>query len=150
MTVEAPQPEDLMRGLRRVHRGVLATLAVCAVVIVSQADPTDDGGLGAADRRFTVAALALGLGSIVARSQASAPSTSLRLRVPLAIGALLLAGAIGGAGVGLAVVHDEREAALLYVVGGVILALRASPSFVPKISPGSASRTGRARAATSP
>ncbi len=139
MTAEAPRPDDLTHGLRRIHRGVLATLAVCAIVIVSQTDPADDGGLGEADRRFTVAALALGLGSIVARSQASAPSTSLRLRVPLAIGALLLAGAIGGAGVGLAIVHDEREAALLYVMGGVILALRASPTFLPKISPGSPS-----------
>lgn len=137
MTPEAPRPEDLMQGLRRVHRGVLATLAVCALVIVAQADPADDGGLGDADRRFTLTALALGVGSILARRQAAAPGTSLRLRVPLAIGALLLAGAIGGVGVALAMSQDEREASLLYVMGATILALRASPTFLPKLAPGS-------------
>lgn len=135
MTAEAPRPEDLMQGLRRVHRGVLLTLALCAVVIVAQADPADDGGIGEADRRFTFAALALGVGSIVARRQAGAPSTSLRLRVPLAIGALLLAGSIGGVGVALAMVRDEREASLLYVMGAAILALRASPTFLPRAAP---------------
>ena len=135
MTAEAPQPEDLMQGLRRVHRGVLLTLAVCAAVIVSVADPVDDVGPTEIDRRFTLAALALGVGSIVARRQAGAPSTPLRQRVPLAIGALLLTAAIGGAGVALALIHDEREAALLFVMGAVILALRASPSFLPKAAP---------------
>jgi hypothetical protein len=138
VSAEAPLPKDLLQGLRRVHRGVLATLAVCAVVIVAQADPADDGGLGEADRRFTVAALALGIGSIVARRQSAAPATSLRMRIPLAIAALLLAGAIGGVGVALAVVQDEREASLLYVMGAVILALRASPTFLPRLAPGSA------------
>ena len=33
---------------------------------------------------------------------------------------------------------DEREASLLYVMGGAILALRASPTFLPKAAPGSA------------
>lgn len=135
MTPDSPRPEDLLQGLRRVHRGVLATLAVCALVIVSQADPAGDGGLGAADRRYTVAALALGVGSIVARRQAAAPSTAPRLRVPLAVVALLLAGAIGGVGVALALLQDEREASLLYVLGGVILALRASPTFLPRLAP---------------
>jgi hypothetical protein len=138
VTTDGPRPEDLMLGLRRIHRGVLATLAVCALVIVSQADPTDDGGLGDSDRRYTLAALALGIGSIVARRQAAAPATALRLRVPLAIGALLLAGSIGGVGVALALGHDEREASLLYLMGAAILALRASPTFLPKLAPGSA------------
>ena len=139
MTSDTPLPQDPMQGLRRVHRGVLATLAVCGLVIVSQADPAGDGGLGEADRRYTVAALALGVGSIVARRQASAPATALAARVPLAITALLLAGAIGFVGVALALQHDEREASLLYVLGGVILALRASPTFLPKTAAGSPS-----------
>lgn len=136
MTSDAPRPEDLLQGLRRVHRGVLATLAVCALVIVAEANPADDVGLGGADRRFTVAALALGVGSIVARRQAAAPRTDPRLRLPLAIGALCLAGGIGLLGVALAVLQDEREAPLLYVLGGVILALRASPSLLPRVASG--------------
>jgi hypothetical protein len=135
VTSDAPRPEDLLAGLRRVHRGVLAILVLCGVVIVAQADPADDDGLGGADRRFTLAALGLGVGSIVARRQSAAPATTARLRVPLAIGALLLAGAIGGVGVALALLQDEREAALLYVMGGALLALRASPTFLPGIAP---------------
>ena len=135
MTPDSPRSEDLLQGLRRVHRGALAILAVCAVVIVSQADPMDDGGLGEADRRFTLAALTLGIGSIVARRQSAAPSTAPRMRVPLAIGALLLTSAIGGVGVALAVRQDEREASLLFVMGGLILALRASPTFLRSVLP---------------
>jgi len=135
VTPEAPRPEDLQQGLRRIHRGVLASLAVCALVIVSQANPADDGGLGEADRRFTLVALGLGVGSVVARRQAGAPGTALRTRVPLAIAALVLAAAIGGVGVALAVLQDEREASLLYVMGAAILALRASPTFLPRLAP---------------
>ena len=133
MTPDSPRSEDLLQGLRRVHRGALAILAVCAVVIVTQADPADDDGLGEVDRRFTIAALSLGLGSIVARRQAVAPTTAPRMRVPLTIGALLLTSAIGCLGVLLAIQQDQREAALLFVMGGLILALRASPTFLRSV-----------------
>ena len=113
-----------MQALRRVHRGVLATIVVCALVIATSADPADDTGLGGADRRFTLAALALGIGSILARRQAEAIALSPRLRLLLALAGMLLAGAIGILGVVLAVTQDEREAALLYALGAAILALR--------------------------
>ena len=122
---DPPGLDDLLRSLRRVHRGVLATLAVCALVVVSVADPADDGGLQASDPRFTAAALALGVGSVVARRQAAAPRSDGPARVVFALLGMLLAGAIGLLAVALAWLQDEREAALLYVLGAVILALRA-------------------------
>ena len=124
MTETASRTLELTQALRRVHRGVLGTIAVCALVIATAADPADDAGLGGADRRFTLAALALGIGSILARRQAEAIELSPRLRLLLALAGMLLAGAIGILGVVLAVTQDEREAALLYALGAAILALR--------------------------
>ena len=124
MTETIPRTQQLTQALRRVHRGVLVTIAVCALVIGTAADPADDAGLGGADRRFTLAALALGIGSILARRQAEAIKLSPRLRVPLALAGMLLAGAIGIVGVVLALTQDEREAALFYALGAAILALR--------------------------
>ena len=124
MTETIPRAQELTQALRRVHRGVLATIVVCALVIATAADPADDAGLGGADRRFTLAALALGIGSILARRQAEAIELSPRLRLLLALAGMLLAGAIGILGVVLAVTQDEREAALLYALGAAILALR--------------------------
>lgn len=123
--------QELTQALRRVHRSVLATIAVCALVIATAADPADDAGLGGADRGFTLAALVLGIGSILARRQAEAPALSPRLRVPLALAGMLLAGAIGIVGVVLALTQDEREAALLYALGAAILALRRPLSATP-------------------
>jgi hypothetical protein len=110
---------------------VLATIVVCALVIATTADPADDAGLGGADRRFTLAALALGIGSILARRQAEAIGPSPRLRLLLALAGMLLAGAIGILGVVLAVTQDEREAALLYALGAAILALRRPVPAIP-------------------
>ena len=113
--------------LRRLHLGVLAALAASALVVIQVADPADDTGVGAADRRFTLAALGLGLTSVVLRRQAALPSLTPTLRAPFAAAALLAAGAIGAVGVALAWQQDEREASLLYVLGGAILALRPPP-----------------------
>ena len=121
---DPPSLDDLLRALRRVHRGVLATLFVCALVVVGVADPADDGGLQATDPRFTLTALALGVGSIVARGKAAAPRTGGMQKVVFAMVGMLLAGSIGLVAVALAGIRDEREAALLYVLGGAILALR--------------------------
>ena len=100
---------------------MLGTLAVCALVIAFAADA---GDLGNTDRRFTLGALALGMGSILARRQAIA-STDRGLRVWLAGASLLLAEAVGLLGLGLAFMQDQRDAGLLYVLGGALLALRA-------------------------
>jgi len=124
VTETTSRAQELTQALRRVHLSVLATIVVCAIVIASAADPADDAGIGGADRRFTLAALALGIGSILARRQAEAIGLSPRLRVLLALAGMLLAGAIAIAGVVLALTQDEREAALLYALGAAILALR--------------------------
>jgi hypothetical protein len=123
--------QELTQALRRVHRSVLGTIVVCAIVIASAADPADDAGLGGADRRFTLAALALGIASILARRQAEAVGLSPRLRLWLAVAGMLLAGAIAVVGVALAVTQDEREAALLYALAAAILALRRPAPVMP-------------------
>jgi hypothetical protein len=109
------------KTLRRVQQSVLGTLAVCALVIAFAADA---GDLGNTDRRFTLGALALGMGSILARRQALV-STERGLRVWLAGASLLLAEAVGLLGLALALMQNERDAGLLYVLGGALLALRA-------------------------
>jgi hypothetical protein len=124
VTETIPRAQELTRALRRVHRSVLATIVVCALVIAAAADPADDAGLGGADPRFTLAALALGIGSILARRQAEAIGVGPRLRLLLTLAGMLLAGAIALVGVVLAVTQDEREAPLLYALGAAILALR--------------------------
>lgn len=110
-----------LRTLRWVQQSVLATLAICAVGISVAAE---SGDLGHTDRRFTVAALALGMTSILARRQALL-SRDPGVRLWLAAGSLLLAEAVGLLGTALAFMQGEREAGLLYVLGGALLALRA-------------------------
>jgi hypothetical protein len=116
-----PAPEALAASLRRVHRGVLATLAVCAVVIAASAQ----SGAGAPPRAFPIAAVALALGAIFAR-QAAATATP-RRRVHLTLASLLLSGCIGLVGVALALQGGARGVALAYVLGAAILCLRPSP-----------------------
>ena len=135
MTDPESAAQEVLRSLRRVHRGTLALLAVCAVVIFASASPNGDMGLGGTDVRFTASALGLGIASIVMRGQAASPKRSFRARLAFAISSILLAGAIGIVGVALAMLRDEREAALLYAVGGVILALRGPPAPAPSGPP---------------
>ena len=108
---------------RRVHRGVLAALAGFALVIWATGAPD---GSGEVDRGFGITALALAAASIVARR--AAPATRLRPAhlVPL-LASPLFAGGVGLVGVVLAVGGGPRQVALLYVLGGAILALRPPP-----------------------
>jgi hypothetical protein len=108
---------------RRIHRGVLAALAGFALVVWVTGAPD---GSGEVDRGFGIAALALAAASIIARR--AAPATRLRpgYLVPLLASPLLAAG-VGLVGVVLAVGGGPRQVALLYVLGGAILALRPPP-----------------------
>ncbi len=108
---------------RLVHRGVLAALAGFALVIWATGAPD---GSGEVDRGFGIAALTLAAASIVARRVA--PATQLRPGhlVPQ-LASPLLAGGVGLVGVVLAVGGGPRGVALLYVLGGAILALRPPP-----------------------
>jgi hypothetical protein len=108
-------------ALGRIRLGVLGVLAASALIVA-----LGEGGAeaGPTDRRFTLAALTLGMASILARHQAGLSSDP-HLRAALAGLGLLLAGSIGLLGLWLAVSHGERDAGLLYALGGAILALRA-------------------------
>lgn len=131
MTDPESAAQEVLRSLRRVHRGTLALLAVCAVIVFASANPNSDLGLGGTDIRFTASALGLGIASIVMRGLAASSKRGFRARLAFAITSILLAGAIGLVGVALSVLHDEREAALLYATGGFILALRGPPAPAP-------------------
>jgi hypothetical protein len=111
-------PWQLDTALRSVRRGVLITLAVCAAVIAV-------AGSGAGTpppRAFPIVAIALGLGSVLAR-QASVTAAG-RNRVYLALAGLLLAGAVGLLGVALVLQGGPRGIGLAYVLGGALLCLR--------------------------
>ena len=108
---------------RRVHRGVLAALAGFALVIWATGAPD---GSGEVDRGFGIAALALATASIIARR--ATPARRLRPGpLVLLLASPLLAGGVGLIGVVLAVGGGPRQVALLYVLGGAILALRPPP-----------------------
>jgi len=116
--------EELQGGLRQIQRGVLATLALAFAGI---ALGTESGDLDALDRSYTMIALLLGIGSILARTWATNPRVAPVARVRLAIASLLIAASIGLLGVALAVRENEREAGLLFTLAGAILALRVPP-----------------------
>ena len=116
MNLDATGTDALNRGLRRVQWSVLATLGVCALVALTQAGETD----ALTDRRFTAAALVLAAGSILTRRR----TEKLRVHLALALTSLLLAGGVGLLGVGVALAGGDRQTALLYTLGGALLAAR--------------------------
>ena len=105
--------------MRRVQRGVLITFAVCAAVIAATA-PSGPGT--PPTRGFPIAAIGLGLGSVLSRHASTAAPA--RARVYLALASLLLAAGVGLVGVALALQGGARGTALAYALGGAILCLR--------------------------
>jgi hypothetical protein len=118
-------------ALGRVRIGVLAVLAASALAIALGEERVD---AGQTDRRFTLAALTLGMASILARRQAGL-SADPRLHDWLGVLGLLLAGSIGLLGLWLAVSRGERDTGLLYALGGAILALRSPAPAAPRPPP---------------
>ena len=113
----------LNSALRRVHRSVLASLVVCALVVWTAGNPDASG---AADPRFSWIAFGLAAASIlVRRALPSGPLGRRHLKQLLA--SLLLPGSVGGVGVVLAATGGPRGIGLLYVLGAAILALRPPP-----------------------
>ena len=127
MNQEPVRASDLATGLRNVRRGALALLAVCALVIATTAAagpaPTPPHG-------FPIAAIALGLGSVLARHAAVAARG--RARILFGLASPLLAAAIGLVGVVLALQDGPRTTALAYVLGGALLCLRPVPGPVSR------------------
>ncbi len=110
-------------ALRRVHRSVLATLVICALVVWTAGDPDASGPV---DPRFSWVAFGLAAASILVRRAAAPGQLGPRHRKQL-LASLLLAGSVGGVGVVLAAGGGPRSIGLLYVLGAAILAVRPPP-----------------------
>jgi hypothetical protein len=125
---QAPvRASQLDAALLRVRRGVLILFAICAGLIAL----TAPGGPATPPARgFPIAAVALALGSILARQASAAART--RARVYLALASLLLAACIGLVGVALALQGGPRAIALAYALGGAILCLRPPARMEPR------------------
>ena len=119
MPQDSVRASEIDAALRRVQRGVLITFAVCAALIAATA-PSGPGT--PPSRGYPIAAVALGLGSVLSRHASTAAPA--RARVYLALASLLLAGGVGLVGVTLALHDGPRGIALAYALGGAILCLR--------------------------
>ena len=123
-----PGLSELERSLSRVRWGVLATLAVGALVIWTGGAGGSSRGLGPAT---TTLALLLAVGSIVTRQRAARGGTPVRLRARLLLASLLLAGGVGGVGLAVALAGGDTQTSLLLVAAGAIFALRPLPPVGP-------------------
>ncbi len=110
-------PLDL--ALRRVQRSVLATLAVCAIVIFSQEQAAD----ARPERIHALVAVGLALLCIVTRRVGSVATIGMRLRVALVVASLASALAIGIAGVVISAAGGGRQTALLFTLAAAIFCL---------------------------
>lgn len=120
MNSEHPvQVSDLEAGLRRVRYGALATLALTALVIATLGDAAD---APPPPNSYPIAAIALGLGCVLARHAALAARG--RARVLFAVASPLLATAVGLVGVALVLQGGPRTTGLAYALGGALLCLR--------------------------
>jgi peptidoglycan/LPS O-acetylase OafA/YrhL len=116
----------LNSSLRRVHRSVLAGLAVCALVVATTGN-TEATSEATNPATYTVA-MVLALGSILARR--AAPAAAGQRQVILILASLVLALGVGAAGVALTASGGPRTPGLLYVLGGCLLALRPPSSIL--------------------
>lgn len=123
-----PGLAELERSLARVRWGVLATLAVGAIVVwVGRTEAVSRGpGPG-----VTTLAVVLAVGSILARQRAARVGTPIGLRARLLVASLLLAGGVGGVGLVLGIASGDSQTALLLVAAGAIFALRPFPPAGP-------------------
>jgi len=122
MTAPPTNPDALNQALRRVHRGVLATLAVCAVVVwlTTAADAIE-----VTPRGYVWAAVALGAVAILVRPFRTLPLGNPKLAVARILLSLLCAAGVGLVGVASAAAGGPRTTALGYALAGAIFALRA-------------------------
>ncbi len=132
VTEQNPAANALFDGLRRVRWSVLATLGVCAGVIVFQTTGAGDAKPHETQDFFTGAAFALGLAAILSRAPATRPKRAPRQRVNALLLSLLLAGCLGLLGVAAASVTGARETPLLYTLAGALFSLRPFPELLPR------------------
>jgi hypothetical protein len=112
--------------LTRAHRGALFTLAACAAIVAgfpADSVPSVPGGTSPPPI-YPIVAFALGVCAIGCRQAAAGTARSEPVRVRLAVAAYALAAAIGVVGIALVAAEGHRQTALVYALGGAILALR--------------------------
>jgi peptidoglycan/LPS O-acetylase OafA/YrhL len=124
MTAPPASELALNRALRRVHRSVLVTLAVCAAVIAVSSEPEAPASSANSSRGFTYTAIALGVTAIVTRRRQAASAANPRAHVALSVASLLSACGVGITGVAAGAAGEARTTALAFVLAGAIFALR--------------------------
>ena len=138
------EPSDAARAaldnaLQRTHRAVLLLLGACAVTIVFVAPPDEAGNdSGVVPEGYTLAAIGLSLGVVVARRLATSPVMQLRTRARLTIASLTLAGLLGLLATTLAFATGITTAALVFTLAAALFILR--PPTLPRPAAGTDGR----------
>lgn len=120
---------DPQRIVRLAHRGALALLAGCAALIgIFPLAIPEAQASGTPAPVFPFTAFALGIGAIACRQRATSNARRGRASLGLSIACFALAAGIGIVGLTLFWLEHLRQTALLYAVGGAILALHSPQS----------------------
>ena len=123
--------QELDRSLRTSHWTVLAVIALCAVLSAVQPGHGDDNAPGTA---VTGAALALGLGSILARGASGSRVIASRTRVTLLLCAYACATGLAVLGTFVAMTLGQSQVGLMFSLAAGIFSLRRPPTFDPNDS----------------
>ena len=116
--------DQLDRSLRTAHRTVLAMIATCAVLAAVQ---SAEGEEPAPDPVTTTVALALAVGTIVARRASTSPVVAGRTRVTLIVSSWACAFTIALLGAFLAVTEGRTQTGLVFALAAGIFCLRPPP-----------------------
>jgi hypothetical protein len=124
-----PSPAPLNGALGRSRISVLVLLGLCVVAIVAGGT---EGEEPPPDRLLSSIGVGLGLCAIVLRRFAGSPAIALRSAVFLSLGSLLASAGLGALGVFMAFDRAAPETGLLFVLAGVIFALRPAAAVAPR------------------
>ncbi len=120
-------PDGSRSALVRARLAAIASLGICAVAIATA--PVPDVAGADPSQGYAIAAIGLAAAAILARTTGGAGTRT----ATAGIASLLCSAGIGVVGVALAFQEGQRQTALLYTLGGVILCLR--PLMAPKSPP---------------
>jgi hypothetical protein len=131
MPTPAPDPAPVNDALRRLHRGAIASLALCAagigIAALAGSEPEPDREVG---RAYSWGALALAAIAILTRRAGGGRAPSLRRFVYTALASLIAAAGLGILGMLVALRESQSTVGLLYVLAGALLVLRPPPVLV--------------------
>jgi hypothetical protein len=117
--------QELDRTLRTGHRTVLAMIAACALFSAMQSSVDEEPP---PDPVTTTVALALAVGTIVARRVSTSPVVSDRTRVTMIVSSWSCAFAIAVLGAFLATNEARTQTGLVFALAAGIFCLRPPPS----------------------